>query len=131
MLILLLIPTIKFNNVYTWFINLFGGMDQPLSALFIIISLELITKIVAPISGKKHTIYSCYYLVWEKIITMFTVIISNIVDILTSANGTVRNATIIYYIIINVFSFFKSAEKLVIIPSFLKELFENLKKRFD
>ena len=62
---------------------------------------------------------------------MFTVIISNIVDILTSANGTVRNATIIYYIIINVFSFFKSAEKLVIIPSFLKELFENPKKRFD
>lgn len=99
-------------------------MDQLLSALLTIMALDVITKIFAPIPGKKHTFKTCYCLLWGKIIMLFTVAIGNIADILVSTNFEVRKTTIVYYIIVNAISFFQSAEKIEIIPRFLKEIID-------
>ena len=119
------------NDINACFNNLLGGMDQLLSSLLIIMTLDLITKFFAPIPGEKHSIKSCYFLLWKKIIMLFTVVIANMADILVTSDFEFRKATIIYYIIVNTISFFQSAEKIEIIPRFLKDMFENLKNKTD
>ena len=131
MIILLLIPIAIFDNVNTWFTNLLGGTDKLLCALLTIMALDFITKAIAPIPQKRFKFIDCYHLIWKKIIVIFIVVISHIADILTNTNDTTRNATILYYIIVNAISFFKTAEKLEIVPGFLKELIEDLKNKLD
>lgn len=131
MKIVLFMPYAICTGIATWFGDFLGGIDKLLSALLTIMTLDYITNTIAPINKNRLSFNACYNMLWKKVIAIFTVGISNIIDILTNANGTLRDAVILYYIIENSLSFFKSAEKLESIPPFLKSVIEYLKNKIN
>ena len=131
MKIVLFAPYAIYIDIATWFGNFLGETDKLLSALLTIMALDFITNTIAPINKNKLSFNACYNMLWKKVIAIFTIGISNMIDILTNDNSTLRDAVILYYIFDNSLSFFKSAEKLESIPPFLKSAIEYLKDKFS
>lgn len=117
------------GSVTTFFVYLLGGLDIALQSLLVVIVLDYLTGIAKSYVSKKLNSTKGFKGIIKKLAMLGLVALSVVIDHIAGNSGLIRTM-VIYYLVANEgLSIIENlAEMDIIVPEFLKEKLEQLKK---
>lgn len=117
-----------FSVLATVFVYMIGGIDEAVKSLFLLMLFDYITGVFAAIKNKELSSKIGFEGIFKKVIYIFLVGMSVIVDRLTTNDGTLRNMIIYFFIANDGISILENCAKMGIpFPNKIKEMLLQLK----